>query len=109
MEWFLLKKWNHRTGAINCFCLHSADRGGHVDFAPHLLAEYNFDMAKARKKAGRPRKKPPVGAPRPKLSRTRYGLITKNKAIELHEGGMSLKDIHNWFIDNLCLNKCVQG
>ena len=84
-----------------------------MDFAEHLLAEYNFDMAKPRNKVGRPKKKGPGGVrtqkPGPKLSRTRYGLSTKNKAIELHEGGMSLKDIHNWFIDNLCLNKCVQG
>ena len=64
-------------------------------------------MAKPKKKVGRPQKKAPV-AVRPKVTRNRYGFSTKNKAIELHEGGMSLKDIHNWFIDNLCLNKCVQ-
>ena len=61
MECFLRDKWNHRPGAINCFCFHSDDRGGDVDFAQHLLAEYNFDLPKPRNKVGRRKKKCPGG------------------------------------------------
>ena len=61
-------------------------------------------MAKPRKKVGRPQKKDLGGVrtqkPGPKVRRSRYGISTKQKAIALHESGMSLKDIRKWFIDN---------
>ena len=61
-----------------------------------------FNMAKPRKKVGRPPKKVPKGGriQKPVQSRHRYTLSTKKKAIELHEGGMSLKNIQQWFRDN---------
>ena len=56
-------------------------------------------MAKPKKKVGRPQKKAPV-AVRPKVTRNRYGFSTKSKAIELHEAGLTLKNIRKWFLDN---------
>ena len=61
-------------------------------------------MAKPRKKVGRPPRKALGGVrtqkPGPKVRRSRYGITTKQKAIALHERGMSLKDIRKWFLDN---------
>ena len=61
-------------------------------------------MAKPRKKVGRPPRNALGGVrtqkPGPKVHRSRYGIPTKQKAIALHERGMSLKDIRKWFLDN---------
>ena len=104
MEWFLRAKWNHRPGACICYCLHSRDTGAHVYLGQPSLSEYKFDMAKTKNKVGRPPKKARGGVrtqkPDPKVRRNRNGFATKNKAIVLHQGGMSLKDIRQWFLDN---------
>ena len=68
------------------------------------MFEYKVDMARTGKKVGRPAKKDLAGVRRqakaPKVKRTRYLLRTKLKAVELHESGMRLKAIRQWFIDN---------
>ena len=66
--------------------------------------EYKVDMARTGKKVGRPAKKDLAGVRRqakaPKVKRNRYLIRTKLKAVELHESGMRLKAIRQWFIDN---------
>ena len=62
-------------------------------------------MAKAKKKVGRPPKKDVRGVRNKKSTRCRYSISTKQKAIALHESGMSLKDIRKLFIDNEKLDK----
>ena len=50
------------------------------------------------KRKGRPQKK--VVRSVQKKTRCRYTIATKAKAIYLHESGMPLKQIRQWFIDN---------